>query len=359
MPAFFQFDIHLDSCVINMPAINAISRGHMDLQYLQVEYGKHSVSIPYYQIVGNQPGHHIFLSAGMHGGEINGIAVIEQFTKWAGEVNLASRLRGKITVFPVLNPSGFAHVKRQVYEDNGDLNRSFGKNPPTTFSQQIAHDLTEKLLKHCDFGIDFHDASGSAALLPHARTHQNEASGVTKEMAQVFGTRLVIERTGQPFMMAIHLKEAYDIPVLTVEIGGAQLLFPSFLEEGVQGIRNFLVAEQMIDGEIIVPSRQFFLTERYGVRWDAPGGMFRQIANLGDEVHAGDLIGVIYDPTRLAYTQVKAPMCGFVFSMQQKSQVPENRILFSILEADQCHVRRTTLDQFEELYTVQVTKIRM
>lgn len=152
---------------------------------LHIQFGEHQAAIPYFEIHGRRPGPHIFLSAGMHGGEINGIAVIEAFLQWSERVNLGGRLRGKLTILPLLNPSGFAHKQRRVYEDNADLNRAFAIRPATTFTEQIALELTGKLLKQCEFGIDFHDASVTAALLPHARVHKNELCGFIFSLQQL------------------------------------------------------------------------------------------------------------------------------------------------------------------------------
>lgn len=330
----------------------------MQLQYLTVKFGKHQTDIPFVEINGRHPGPHVFLSGGMHGGEINGIAVVEAFLQWSQKVQLADQLHGKITVLPLLNPSGFAHKQRRVFEDNVDMNRAFASQPPTTFTEQIALDLTEKILKQCEFGIDFHDASGPAALLPHARVHKNEESGCTHEMAQLFGTRIIIEREGKPNMMAIALHQQFHIPVLTVEVGGSQRLFPDFIALALRGIRNFLAAKKMFPGEISLPERQFLLTRRYGVK-QKEAAMVELDVRLGDEVHHGQVLGRLYFPGRVGYQEIKSPMCGFIFSLQQLSQVAAGDTLFSILETDACHIDRTTLNHFRELENLKVTKIRM
>lgn len=330
----------------------------MDIKTIEIRHGEHEAAIPYYELIGKKSGPHIFLSAGMHGGEINGIALIEAFTEWSQRVNMVERLNGRLTILPLLNPSGFAHMQRHVYEDNGDLNRAFGVTEPTTFSEQIAHDLTKKILRHCDMGLDFHDASGTAALLPHARIHKDEASGCTREMGQLFGTDLLIERTGKPHMMAIHLHQQYHIPVLTVEIGGAQRLFPEYIETGLRGIRNVLAAKGMYAGDVILPDRQFLLTKRYGVKRREAAKIILTV-KLGDFVHYGDLLGSLYDPVTLEQLEIRSPKCGIIFSLQQLSQVAANDTMFSILESDVCHIERTTLGNFKELAKIKVTKIKM
>lgn len=330
----------------------------VDVKTIDVQYGEHAVSIPYYELIGKNPVPHIFLSAGMHGGEINGIALIEAFTEWSERVNMVEGLNGRLTILPLLNPSGFAHMQRRVYEDKGDLNRSFSNAEPTTLSEQIAYDLTQKILRHCDMGIDFHDASGTAALLPHARIHKNEASGSTREMGQLFGTDILIERTGKEGMMAVYLYQQHNIPVLTVEIGGAQRLFPEYIQLALRGIRNVLAAKDMYAGEVIVPEQQFLLTKRYGIKRREAAKIIMSV-KLGDFVHYGDVLGYSYNPVTLEQHAIHSPKCGILFSLQQLNQVEANDTLFSILESKVCHVERDTLGNFKALDKLKVTKIRM
>ncbi|HMR01421.1 MAG TPA: DUF2817 domain-containing protein, partial [Candidatus Gracilibacteria bacterium] len=98
----------------------------MKKRVLTVESGKYKVNVPYLEFEGEQDGPHIFLSGGMHGDEVNGVAAINYLREWFLKDDIEKVLAGRITMLPVLNPSGFAHMQRQVYEDNNDLNRSFG-----------------------------------------------------------------------------------------------------------------------------------------------------------------------------------------------------------------------------------------
>lgn len=329
---------------------------------LQVSFQNYSVEIPYIEFCGTKQGPHIFLSGGMHGDEINGVAAINNFLAWAEENNIEQDLIGKITVLPLMNPSGFANNMREVYEDHQDLNRSFGKDEPTTFSEAIAKELTENIFQYCDIGLDFHDAGGRSVLLPHTRVHQNEtcsiAYGCTRDIGRVFGTDIIIARDGKPGMMAIVLHEKYDIPVLTVETGGAQSIVENDMHIALQGIRNFLAAKKMYEGDIIVPEKQFFLYDRYGVKTPACAQIEFNV-KLGDQVHAGDEIGKIYFPLTQKREVIKAPMCGHIFSLWKRNQIQSNMIMFSILEEKECHVERTTLDKFEELGAFDISKVEM
>lgn len=337
----------------------------LELKVFKVKYKNHAADIPYYEIIGENDGPAMFISGGMHGNEIGGIAIVEKFLQWALEENIARKLSGKLTIFPLLNPSGFAHMTRRVHEDNKDLNRCFGLEEVTSFSEEVAAQLTDKFFRHHEFGIDCHDSGGRAVLTPHSRVHKNEADGCIREIGQIFGTDIILERKGSKNMMAIALNRLFNTKVLTVETGGAQKIFPEFVEVGLRGIKNILVAKKMYPGNIYLPDKQYLLHDRYGISIDASAKIIFNI-KLGDVVHAGQKIGKLYYPEKQKHEEIIAPMCGVVFSLWQQNQVPDlnegrkkSRIIYSILEVKNCHVKRTTEDKFIALPKIDVTKINM
>lgn len=320
----------------------------MTLNHLELEFEGQSLSLPYYEIEGDSKGPHVFISGGMHGDEVNGIAGVQRFLDYAEEEKIREKLKGKITVIPLLNPTGFMKMERKVAVDHVDMNRSFGIEEPTTFAEAVARELTEKILKHCKLGIDLHDAGGGTVLLPHSRVLKHEEDGCTKGMGQLFGTRIVIEREGHPNMMAVALHREHGVSVITVETGGAQQVFPDFVEQSLQGILNILVAYGLLEGEVVVPEEQYFLNKRLGVQ-AAEAGIIELDVELGASVHSDQKIGSIYFPASQHKQELISPMCGILFAKWHKSQIPKGKVIYAVLETEQCHVERSTLDAFEEL----------
>lgn len=333
----------------------------MKTTYIHIEHGENSVEIPCIEIQGHGEGPSAFVSGGMHGNEINGIAIARRLLEHVRHEDLARRLRGRLVVLPVLNPSGFGAMQRRVLEDDRDLNRSFGFDEPDTLSQQIASGLCEAVFRHCQFGIDLHDAGGRAVLLPHSRVHTSDefvCHRSTHDMARLFGTDIVVERPGKRHMMAIDLHRRFDMPVLTVEIGGGQRLYEHYFERAVRGILSVISAYGMLDAEIHVPERQFLLDDRYGVKVAEPCEVRMRVA-LGAQVHAGDELGDLYFPRRNRRETLRSTMCGIVFSLWDRGQAPEGATLYSVLEHETCHVERTTLDRFKLLPELSMRRIKM
>lgn len=284
---------------------------------------------------GAKAGPTCFISCGMHGNELNGIELQHRFLRAFERENRLASLRGAIIFLPILNVSGFHHHRRRVFYDKHDLNRSFGVGEDSeTVSYQIANTILREVVKRCDFGMDLHDSGRKNVLLPHTRVHQNDAVG-TQALGGIFGTDIILVREGMPGMLADAAMKAHGIPVVTVEIGGAMILWDELLNRGIQGIKNILIHENMIDGEVVLPERQFFLRDRLGYK--APGGgIARVFWHLGDTVKAGDVLAEVYNPITGKLTEVTSDYCGIVFSRRMQARIKKNEELLAVMEFETC-----------------------
>lgn len=301
------------------------------------KFNNYTTEIPYYEFGDEYKGEHLYISGGIHGNEINGIALAVKVLHWLESEVDEQALKGKLTIIPVLNPSGFNKGKREVAYDNCDLNRQFGFDKPNSFSQQIANDLTKEILQYCSAGVDCHDSGSSAALVPHSRVHISDEMNCvscTREMAQLLGTDIVLEREGEEHMMAVFLNERYKIEALTIEMGGGGIIDEVMLNKGFEGIKNILRGYQLIEGRVEIPKRQEVLPRReYKI---APfAGMFYSDVKLGDKVIKGQMLGKIYSPVLNETYEVISDVNGFIFSLQMVNQVRKRDTLCSILTNNQ------------------------
>ena len=255
-----------------------------------------------------------------------------------------------------MNQSGFKDRKRQVTHDGKDLNRNFNKEEKTA-SNHIANALTKHLFKQANLSIDCHDSGSRSMLIPHARVHADDNTNCRKcthEMAKAFGSKIIIERKGQPGMLAVEMERQFRLPVLTVEIGGGLMLAEKFLEIGVKGIINVLTHYKFLPGKASIPLKQYYLKDRFGIPAKETG-IVKFSKKLGTRAHAGDLIGHLYVPTKNKTIELIAPMCGIIFSMQNISSVAEGEIMYSILQDKKCHMsRRMTAGMFEEIRNIRM-----
>lgn len=304
----------------------------MTRQIVKVDYEDYSISIPYYVLEGQEKGPSAFVSAGMHGDEINGIAIIEKLINQSQEIE--SRLKGKLILIPLLNPSAFKNGQRHLHPTNEDLNRAFNAKKPVSPATAIATTLEKKFFGKVDFGIDIHDA-GEWVLLPHVRIHDRPDLRL-QEMAQAFGAKVVIKRRGRPGMLSVAMRQKYDLPVLTVELGGGGRLFPKFIEQGFEGIKQVLIGQEMLPGELETKMVQYSATERYGISAQKAAIVYFD-KKLGDRVHSGEKVGYLFSPRYQKREVIKAPCCGIFFSKRLNNQVIKGQRIFSVLKTETCH----------------------
>ena len=84
-------------------------------------------------IRGRRSGPTVFVSAAIHGDEINGIEIIRRLKK----VNILKRLKGTLILVPVVNVYGLMTLSRYL-PDRRDLNRSFPGSEKGSLAARIA-----------------------------------------------------------------------------------------------------------------------------------------------------------------------------------------------------------------------------
>src|SRR3989344_6342888 len=303
--------------------------GHLKKGKLTVGiYNGKKLEIPIYIAKGKIEGKTMFISAGMHGDEINGIEVLKNFIEQLDP----RKMYGTIIFLPIVNPWGFKKISRYIPFDKKDLNRCFNKRG-NTISYKIAKTLMSEIISKCDFGVDIHDGRKNI-LLPHARIFKKEKSELLKEMSHAFGSDIILEREGDSGMMAIESFNMYKTPVLTVEVGGASVLKDEYTNQVVKGLNNILIYMGMIRGVLNMPIRQFFLDKRMG--YSAPiQGILHINVELGDAVKKNELIAVIHDPIEDKEVKIRSKNHGIVFSIKKECIVKKEDSILSILHFKQ------------------------
>ena len=93
-----------------------------------------SMTMPVHVTHGRQDGPVLFVSAAIHGDEINGVEVIRQLLKRPG----MKRLKGTLIAVPIVNVYGF-HTHSRYLPDRRDLNRSFPGTKTGSLAARLAY----------------------------------------------------------------------------------------------------------------------------------------------------------------------------------------------------------------------------
>lgn len=288
-------------------------------------YTGDKIRIPLRVIRAKKPGPAVFVTAAIHGDEINGTGIIHDFL-FGDLINLEA---GMLILAPVVNVFGFEAHERYL-PDRRDLNRSFPGNPKGSLASRIANTLMEEIVDKCDYGIDLHTAAFQRTNYPNVRA--DLAHPGAKKLASAFGCTLVVDGKGP---LGSFRREATrrGCPTMILEAGEPWKVEPSVLQIGVQGIRNVLNTLGMLKAEPVLPPFQANIRKTYWLRATV-GGILKFHVSPGDFVEADQPIVTNYSILGVEQNSITAPTDGIVLGMTTMPAVKPGEPI--------CHIARLT-----------------
>ena len=289
-------------------------------------YTSSNISMPIHVINGNKAGARVFISAAMHGNEINGVEIIHRLLK-AEEIK---NIRGTLIVIPVLNVYGFIAQSRYL-PDRRDLNRSFPGSRRGSMASRLAHLFMEEVVKKCTHGIDLHTGAIGRTNLPQIRA-ELDLSMEIKKMACAFGAPVVMNTKK---LLDGSLRQAaskQNVPILLYEAGEALRFDELSIKTGVAGIINVLQFLGMLSSEgshCDISKKPLLAKSSNWVR--APkSGILRAVAEIGSHIEEGEVIGIVSDPFGDNEEKILASACGIIIGRTKLPLVYEGEALFHI-----------------------------
>ncbi|MCA9528915.1 MAG: succinylglutamate desuccinylase/aspartoacylase family protein [Myxococcales bacterium] len=246
-----------------------------------------SSRLPVWIAHGRYPGPVVWLSAAIHGDELNGVAIVREVFAQLRPKALA----GTVLAVPVVNVFGILQQSRYL-PDRRDLNRSFPGSPRGSLASRLAHLFFDSIVRRCSLGIDFHTGSNGRANLPQIRCDLDTPD--TLALATAFGPPLVLDaklRDGSLRSAAADL----GTPVLLYEAGEALRFDEHAIGAGVRGTLRVLRARGMVDDAPDPPDVPPVVA--LGSTWTRAGrsGFCHLSVELGDRVEDGQVVGRVVD----------------------------------------------------------------
>ncbi|WP_439100255.1 succinylglutamate desuccinylase/aspartoacylase family protein [Congregibacter sp.] len=303
----------------------SIAAGESELIDLRVApmYTHDDLSINVQVLRGKRPGPTLFISAAIHGDEINGVEIIRRLLQHKALKNL----RGSLLAIPIVNVYGFLNHTRYL-PDGRDLNRSFPGSSKGSLTGRVAHTFVKEVVKKCTHGIDLHTGARHRSNFPQIRADLDDEQAA--EMTRAFGVPLAIDakiRDGSLRNCAGDL----GIPVILYEAGEALRFEEVYIRAGVRGIINVMRNIGMLP-----PSRSrkahpepIISNETTWVR-AGESGVLRTFTALGDKVSEGQTLAIVADPLGASETPILAPSSGVVIGRTNLPLVYEGDATFHI-----------------------------
>ncbi len=288
-------------------------------------YTHDDLSISVQVIRGRLPGPTLFISAAIHGDEINGVEIVRRMLQHKSLKNM----HGTLLAIPIVNVYGFLNHTRYL-PDGRDLNRSFPGSSKGSLTGRVAHRFVEEIVSISTHGIDLHTGSRHRSNFPQIRADLDDEK--TREMTEAFGVPLAIDakiRDGSLRACAGDL----GIPVILYEAGEALRFEEMYIRAGVKGIINVMRRIGMLrkTRSRKLPTPPIVSDQTSWVR--APeSGILRTLVPLGAKVLKGQTIALIADPLGSMESTIEAPSAGVVIGRTNLPLVYEGDATFHIAQ---------------------------
>lgn len=152
---------------------------------LAMLYTSSPIEVPVYVFHGKKAGPILFITAAIHGDEINGVEIMRRLHH-APQIK---RLRGTLITIPVVNVYGFMLHSRYL-PDRRDLNRQFPGSEHGSMASKLAYQIMTEIVEHSTHGIDLHTGAIHRSNYPQIRFNQQSVD--SELMAEAFATPVIV-----------------------------------------------------------------------------------------------------------------------------------------------------------------------
>jgi predicted deacylase len=287
-------------------------------------YTDTTMSIPVYVKRGKRNGPTLFLSAAIHGDELNGIEIINRI------INSKSiqSLKGTLIAVPMVNVYGVLNQSRYL-PDRRDLNRSFPGSKRGSLAGRMAHTFLTEIVAKADYGIDFHTGAIHRSNLPQIRANLDDTE--TLEMAKAFGIPVLLNsnlRDGSLRQCAADL----GTKILLYEAGEALRFDELAIRAGAKGAVKVMRHLGMLSKSKTSSKKSIepFIARQSGWIRANESGFVMHHKQLGDFVNKGDVLATISDPYGQKLDNVLSNADGIIIGKQNIPLVQEGEAMYHL-----------------------------
>jgi len=300
------------------------------------------LAMPIHVIHGRRDGPVVFISAAIHGDEINGIEIIRRVR----HSKALERLKGTLICVPIVNVYGFFNHTRYL-PDGRDLNRSFPGSKNGSLASRVARIFAEEVVDRSTHGIDLHTGSNHRANLPHIRADLENPE--TEALAKAFGSPVMINANLRDGSLRQYALDK-GLSMLLYEAGEGLRFDSLSIRAGARGVLNVLRQLGMIPkGRSRKIHKVIKANSSQWVR--APqAGLMRLEVTLGSRVEEGQSVGKISDAVGENENSVISPITGIVIGRNNLPVVNEGDALFHIARFDNSSRVERAIEDFQDLH---------
>jgi len=285
-------------------------------------YTDTTMGIPVFVKRGKKDGPTIFLSAAIHGDELNGIEIINRIIN----SKTIKNLKGTLIAVPMVNVYGVLNQSRYM-PDRRDLNRSFPGSKRGSLAARLAYQFLQEIVSISDYGIDFHTGAIHRSNLPQIRANLDDQE--TLDLAKAFSIPVLLNanlRDGSLRQSAADL----GTKILLYEAGEALRFDELAIRAGVKGTINVMKHLGMLTSRRSLKAIEPIIARKSGWVRACESGLVVHHKQLGDQVEKGDLLATINNPYGHRLDEVKSQYAGIIIGKQNIPLVQEGEAMYHI-----------------------------
>lgn len=310
-------------------------------------YTATSVCMPVQVVCGRKRGPVLFVSAAVHGDELNGVEIVRRLLRR----KVLRTIRGTLLAIPIVNVHGFLDQSRYL-PDRRDLNRSFPGSPKGSIAARLANTFVKQIVSKSDYGIDLHTGAINRSNLPQIRGNLDDAR--TLELANVFGVPVIINASVRDGSLRSCAFER-GMPMLIYEAGEALRFDEISIRAGLRGILNVMHFIGMLpEARNVTRVRPVLADTTSWVRAPASGIVSDKV-KLGSSVSAGQSIADISDPLGDGKEHVIASFAGIVIGRNNLPLAHEGDALFNIAAFESVSRAEDIVEEFAAAHDPDLT----
>ena len=278
---------------------------------------------------------------GTHGNEYEGQIAVKRLSS----VLNPSEMTGRVILVPQLSESACVANTRTSPLDGVNMNRAFPGNPRGSISYRIANFVKSTLFPQVRVVIDIHAGGKEGAFPLCASFHPIPDAAQRAEIATVsklFDTPFAfIYASTMASGLLTDEAEAEGKITLGGEFGGGETTSRWGVRHAYEGVRNVLKHYGQLEGEIVslrgpdAEGTRLVKADKLESYVPCPrDGVWEPVADLGQYVEAGDLIGRLHDfaDHTSRPLDITTPRAGFVLMMHLSARPLKGQTLFVIAE---------------------------
>jgi predicted deacylase len=275
--------------------VNPGERRRIEIPVAKLPTGT-DLHLPIMVINGAKPGPTVWISAAVHGDEVNGVEIIGRVI----EKIETRELGGCLIAVPIVNVFGF-NAQSRYLPDRRDLNRSFPGFEQGSVAGRLAWLFMQEVVRKCQYGIDLHTGSNHRTNLPQIRANLHDDE--TRRLAEAFGAP-VIMHAGAIDGSLRKAATVAGIRTIVYEAGEPLRFDDTAIQLGSDGILRMLHELKMRATRPRHKGPHSALVAKTSWVRALNSGILRLDVKLGARVVAGQQLGLVAD----AFGDAAAPL---------------------------------------------------